>query len=228
MIILASAKTMKESNTEDCSIPIFEEKSKPIRNHFSNMDIEELAKYFKIKGKTLDATYNYYQNNIKGKVITSLDGQVFKKITSYDKEYVASNFFVLDTMYGILNGNDQIDLFRLDFNSKAIFDMSFYSYWKENVNNYIKSTKHKQLLILSSDEYTKLLDLENIDKQVFQIAFSEDIKSTVFKKQIRGMIANYCIENEITDYSKINNITIDNYKIICDDVVILIKPVVNE
>lgn len=223
MIILASAKTMKESNISDSSIPIFEEKSKLIRNHFSNMDIDQLALYFKIKGKTLDSTYNYYQHSIKGKVITSLDGQVFKKITSYNKDYVANNFYVLDTMYGILNGNDQIDLFRLDFNSKAIFDISFYNYWKEEVNNFIKCSKHKQLLILSSDEYTKLLQLDKLDKQVFEITFSEEIKSTVFKKQIRGMIANYCIENQITDYNELDNVMVDNYKLTCNNTIIHIE-----
>ncbi len=211
MILLASAKTMKQSDITDGTIPIFNEKSLQIRHKISKLSKEQLAKYFKIKGKTLDNTYSYYQTSIKGKVITSLDGAVFKQIENSNPDYVTSNLYVLDAMYGILNGNDIIDLFRLDFNLKSVLAQSYYYYWRDDVHNFISSSKHQQILLLTSDEYTKLLKLSKLDKQVYTVDFNKLIKSSVHKKQIRGMIANYCISNQILEYNSLNGVVIGDY-----------------
>lgn len=213
MIILASAKTMKESETINSSVPIFEDKSKKIREQIAKLSKEELATYFKIKGKTLDNTELYYSNPPQGKVVTSLDGAVFKQINCLDDKYIAKNLFVLDAMYGILNGNDKIDLFRLDFNTKSLLETSYYNYWKDDVYNFIENTNHKQLLILTSDEYTKLLKLDQLNKLIFTIEFDTAIKSTVFKKQCRGLIANYCIEHNIADYHQLDDVIIEDYRL---------------
>lgn len=213
MIVLASAKTMKPSDISNSTKPIFKAKSQLIRENIAKMSIEDKANYFKIKGKTLENTHNYFLEPKYGKVVNSLDGAVFKQITANDAQYIENNLFILDAMYGILNGNDQIELFRLDFNLKSVVDCSYYNYWKEDVNNFIETTNHKQLLILSSDEYTKLLDTSKLNKQIFELSFDKQIKSSVYKKQLRGKIANYCIENKINDYTKLDNIILDNYKI---------------
>ncbi len=211
MILLASAKTMKPSDITNATIPVFAAKSKIIRKSISALTEEELAKYFKIKGKTLDTTKQYYSNPPQGKVYTSLDGAVFKQVTATDESFIANNLFVLDAMYGILAGTDQIDLFRLDFNTKSLLDETYYNYWRNDVNSYIKEQSHNQLLLLTSDEYTKLLNKSEIDKQIFEIEFDPVIKSTVHKKQARGKIANYCIENKITDYTNLDNSVICEY-----------------
>lgn len=213
MIILASAKTMKESDTSGSSIPVFANKSLPIRNKIAELSKDELGKYFKIKGKTLDNTHIYYSNPPQGKVVTSLDGAVFKQINCLDDDYISKNLFVLDAMYGILNGNDQIDLFRLDFNTKSLLDSSYYNYWREDVNKYVTDTNHDQILLLTSEEYTKLLNKDSLDKEIFEIEFDPNIKSTVFKKQCRGKIANFCIENKIVDYRTLDNKLVEDYRL---------------
>ncbi len=213
MILLASAKTMKPSDTSGATKPIFEDKSQPIRESISRLDEQQLATYFKIKGKTLDTTNSYYSQSIHGKVYTSLDGAVFKQVTATDESYIKNYLFVLDAMYGILRGTDQIELFRLDFNTKSLLDKTYYNYWKEDVHNFIENSNHHQLLVLTSDEYTKLLKLKELNKQIFEIEFDSEIKSSVHKKQARGKIANYCIENNIEDYSKLDNKHIEEYKL---------------
>lgn len=213
MILLPSAKTMKPSDTSNATVPIFTDKADLIRDKISELSKEELGNYFKIKGKTLDNTHKYYVEPLQGKVVTSLDGAVFKQIEPSNDEYIEENLYVLDAMYGILNGNDKIDLFRLDFNLKSVLDTSYYNYWKEDVNNFIENQSHQQLLVLTSDEYTKLLKLDELNKQIFTLEFDEGIKSSVHKKQARGKIANYCIEHQIRDYSKLNNVEIEEYKI---------------
>lgn len=216
MIVLASAKTMKESDVANSSVPIFAAKSEKIRKKIGQMSKTELGTYFKIKGKTLDTTYKYYTEACRGKVITSLDGAVFKQITAYNDEYINENIFVLDAMYGILNGNDQINLFRLDFNLKSVVGTSYYNYWKEDVQNFIISTAHDQLLVLSSDEYTKLLNLQELVKEVFTLNFDNAIKSSVHKKQCRGKIANYCIVSKITNYNALDGLIIEEYALNID------------
>lgn len=223
MILLASAKTMKESNTDNCSIPVFNKESLIIRQSISKLSKDELASYFKISSKILDTTYNYYHKEYCGRVIDSLDGQVFKQITSTNIDYIKDNVYVLDALYGILNGNDKISLFRLDFNTTSLLEQTYYKYWFDKVNNFIKQSKHKQVLILSSDEYTKLLDLNHLNKEIYTLTFDSSIKSSVHKKQIRGLIANYCITNKIKDYKKLNNVNINEYKLSCKDNIINVK-----
>ncbi len=222
MILLASAKTMKSSDITDATKPIFNDKAKPIRESIANLDQEQLAAYFKIKGKTLDTTNSYYSQSIHGKVYTSLNGAVFKQITATDESYIENNLFVLDAMYGILRGTDLIELFRLDFNTKSLLDQTYYNYWKEDVHNFIENSDHKQILVLTSDEYTKLLKLKDLNKQIFEIEFNSNIKSSVHKKQARGKIANYCIENNIDDYFKLDNTQIAEYKLHLEGTKILI------
>lgn len=213
MILLASAKTMKPTSTANCTQPVYNQKAQVIRDEIGKMSYEQLATYFKIKGKTLDNTHKYYSQPLQGKVFTSLDGVVFKQIKALNDDYIGNNVYILDAMYGILNGNDKIDLFRLDFNTKSVVDTSYYNYWQEDVHNFIENTKHEQLLVLTSDEYTKLLNLQAIKKEIFQIAFTPEIKSSVHKKQVRGKIANYCINHQVEDYRLLNNIVIDEYTI---------------
>lgn len=213
MILLASAKTMKPTSTTNCTQPVYNQKAQVIRDEIGKMSYEQLAAYFKIKGKTLDNTHKYYSQPLQGKVVTSLDGVVFKQIKALNDDYIGNNVYILDAMYGILNGNDKIDLFRLDFNTKSVVDTSYYNYWQEDVHNFIENTKHEQLLVLTSDEYTKLLNLQAIKKEIFQIEFTPEIKSSVHKKQVRGKIANYCINHQVEDYHLLNNIVIDEYKI---------------
>ncbi len=217
MIILASAKTMNESSINNSSEPIFINKADLIRTKIQKLSKDELATYFKIKGKTLETTYNFYQNDSYGKVIPSLNGAVFKEIKDYDYNYISKNIYILDAMYGILNGNDKIKLFRLDFNTKSLLDSSYYNYWKDDVIHFINSSSHEQLLVLTSEEYTKLIDLNVIEKQIFKLEFSSEIKSSVHKKQIRGKIANCCMNNNITDYNELANVVLDDYQIIIEN-----------
>lgn len=225
MIVLASAKTMNESTMENTTIPKFQNKANIIRESIKDLDKQELSAYFKIKGKTLETTFNYYHSEIKGRTISSLAGAVFKEIKADDNDYIGANVFVLDAMYGVLNGNDCIDLYRLDFNTKSLIDLSYYQYWKADVNEFINNHSSNQLLILSSDEYTKLLELNTIEKEIFTIQFDNEITSSVHKKQIRGKITNYCIKNKIFDYKLLDNITIDQYicSLSCDNVILVSK-----
>lgn len=213
MILLASAKTMKASNTENCTLPVFASKSQVLRSQLSQLDYNQLGAYYKIKGKTLETTYNYYSQPVSGKVITSLDGVAFKQIQATNDDYIKNNVFVIDAMYGILNGNDQIELFRLDFNLKSIIDQTYYNYWRDDISNFIEETNHQQLLVLTSEEYTKVLNLDQINKRIFQVGFDSKIKSSVHKKQARGKIANYCIANNLQDYRLLDNVVIDQYTI---------------
>lgn len=225
MILLASAKTMKPVVMNNPTKPIFSEKSEIIRNQIAQLDKLELADYFKIKGKTLDQTYEYYQNPIDGQVLSSLDGQVFKQIKLSNPQYVEQNIFILDAMYGILNGNDQIKLFRLDFNLRSLLPVSYYNFWKEDVNKFISQTSHSQILNLASNEYTKLLQPQIINKQIIEIEFDKTITSSVHKKQCRGKIANYCITHNVTDYKQLNNLLIEDYRLSFknDDLIIISK-----
>lgn len=210
MIVLASAKTMVASEAGK-SLPVFLNKSQIIRCELKKLDTDQLSSYFKIKNKTLETTKKYYQQSIVGNVLDSLNGVAFREIYARDSAYITENVFILDALYGILNGNDTIDLYRLDFNCRSLLDQSYYQYWKDDVTSFINKYNCDQLLILSSDEYTKVIDLPRLNKQIFTICFTKTVTNSTLKKQLRGKICNYCIEHKIKDYTALNGCEIDSF-----------------
>ncbi len=213
MILLASAKTMRQTEVLGAGEAPFLKQSKAIREQFKLMSKEQIGQYFKIKNKTLDTTYNYYQTSQSGIVIKSLQGQVMKQITADNPDFIKKHVYVLDAMYGILNGYDQIELFRLDFTCKTILEVSYYNYWQKEVNHYIEKHQDKAILLLTSEEYSKLIDSQMISKDIYTLAFEKEIKSSVHRKQVRGKICNYCIAHQITDYRQLDGVKIDEYQL---------------
>lgn len=222
MIVLASAKTMKPSKAGK-QLPVFLNQSMILRKQLKKKSKEQLSTYFNIKGKTLDNTYYYFQEKVVGNVLDSLNGVVFREISARNHNYIQNNVFIIDALYGLLNGNDQIELYRLDFNCKSLVDVSLYKYWTEHVNYFVKNHPSTQLLVLSSNEYTKLLNIKSFNKDIFTIDFDKSIKSSTEKKQVRGKICNYCILNQIEDYTLLNQIEIENYYLILLENRIVIK-----
>ena len=62
------------------------------------------------------------------------------------------------------------------------------------------------ILLLTSNEYTKMIDLKKITKNVFQVQAKSH---SVNLKKMRGMILNYCSVNNINDYQLLEKVDND-------------------
>lgn len=198
MIIFSPTKTMKESPSNE--VNSFSEKTNVLANEIKNYTAEELSKKLKVKNKTLDITYNYYQEfgNNYSKAYQTYDGVSFKQIKCDNEQYIQSNVYIISALYGLISGCELISKYRLDMSYPGL-----YKYWKEDVNYEINKLEHSSILNLASNEFSKIVAT---DKIMYHITFiSEDKISTYETKLLRGHILNYCIENSITNYSELTN-----------------------
>jgi cytoplasmic iron level regulating protein YaaA (DUF328/UPF0246 family) len=205
MIVFSPTKMMNNCNETVETTYLFNDQVNYLVNNINQLDIDSMGKMFKIKGKTLDTTYSYYQNfnNYHARAIDIYNGISFKQIEKYNENYVKDHVYILSTLYGISNGLDYISPYRLDFTITKVIDQNLYQYWKEHVNAFIKAKK-TPLLNLASNEYAKMLSDE---LEIYEVDFTcSDKLTSVDLKKLRGHILNYCILNQIKDYKKLTEL----------------------
>ena len=160
----------------------------------------------------------------------AFDGAVYRGIASesFDKkdlEFAQSNLRILSGLYGIIRPLDMIKEYRLEMGTKIKFKTyrNLYNYWEDKLTKFIleeieKSYGDKVLINIASNEYSKVLDLKEINKvyKVINVEFKEK-KGEEYKvvgtyaKKARGLLVNYIIKNKITNVEDIKLFDKDNY-----------------
>ena len=204
MILFSATKTMNIGDKQEVNLSF---KTRELLTIIKSLDIESLATTFKIKGETLNKTYNYYENFPLStlKAIDAYDGISYKQIDNKDTEYIKKNVKILSAFYGLTSSCNLIANYRLDFTTRGLFDFSLYEYWREDVTSKLIEMDC-DILLLTSNEYTKMIDLKKITKNVFQVQAKSH---SVNLKKMRGMILNYCSVNNINDYQLLEKVDND-------------------
>lgn len=215
MIVFTPTKTMKPTTKEHLGTELSDRtKSTKIRNKLQSYDKESLATLLKIKNKTLDTTYEYYQQTYHAvPAIKLYDGISFKQIKTYNYDYIKNNVAIISALYGSIRGTDLIQPYRLDFLTKKFMEENLYQYWREDILQFIEQNQVRVILNLASNEYIKAVKQLKLDLPIIDVEFTNKQSSTNMKKY-RGMILEYCIANEVIDYSNLVGATIENLKIL--------------
>lgn len=230
-IIFSPSKEMRDSEILSLSsFPLyFKEKNQEILKKLQNFSKEEIAEIMKIKGKLLDETFENIRNFDSLKKISAFslyNGVSFKnlELEKYDKsniEYADNTLLILSAFYGILHPSNFVKKYRLDMTMK-IDSSSLYSFWNNDVTNYIINLLHKDsdkiLINLASGEYSKMLERKNFPYRIIDIDFKENKNGkfqsiSSFAKQGRGSMLNYLIKNKINDAEKIKEFSELGYSI---------------
>lgn len=211
MIVISAAKTMNESfeqKMDHCH------KVDALVKQINSYTKPELGLKMKIKNKTLDATFEYYNSfgSTQQKALNLYNGLVFKQLSCTNETYVQEHVFILSALYGLINGADNISPYRLDFTMNKLLNLNLYDYWQEEVVAKINANSDKQLLNLASNEYFKLVDLEKVTKEIFTIQPVGKLNSTQLKK-LRGQLLNFCIEQSITDYNQLRDFNSELFRV---------------
>lgn len=209
MIIFNSSKTMNScTNKSKVKLSV---KSSEILKYLEVMSQDEVSNFFKIKNKTLLKTYDYYKtfNQNSNYAIELYDGISFKQITSRSN---LKNLFIISAFYGLINSKEQICNYRLDFTKKVV-DINLYNHWQDYNTNLINQSNFEQVLNACSKEYENAIDINKINKKVFNLVFDNDNFNSVDLKKCRGQIVNFCLENNIIDYNDLINFKSDFYKV---------------
>lgn len=214
MVLISPSKTMDTNNLSNHKITTCNLKTtKEIVKVFANMDKDTLANTLTIKGKTLDAAYNYYQSwgdNTK-KALQLYTGVSFSQINYQHPDYIKDHIYILSALYGLVNGEDYIAPYRLDFLYKNLSELKLYDIWKPLITKAINKINPSYIIDACSQEFSKLLDGNNINANIYQLnIISETKPSSVLLKQVRGQLVNSAIELKITKIKDFSKIKIDN------------------
>ena len=137
-----------------------------------------------------------------GEAFKSLDAKSFSK--SNWKQAQAS-LRILSGFYGVLKPTDSVLPYRLMVGTpyKTKSGKTLYSYWSDAVTKNLESeiSPNGYLLNLASDEYFKLIDTKNFNREIIQFKFlqlkGKELKNVpTFSKQARGSMARFIIETQ--------------------------------
>ncbi|WP_114636956.1 peroxide stress protein YaaA [Polynucleobacter necessarius] len=178
-------------------------------------------------GQYRDWSKKFTDENSKP-AIYAFDGGVYdgfdvKTLNSKSLEFAQNHIRILSGLYGALRPLDLMQAYRLEMGTafQNARGKDLYAFWGSRVTKSIKEVLEQQkkpvLLNLTSEEYFKVLQPEELDCPVISPVF-QDAKDGKYKiisfyaKRARGLMARFVVENRITDPADLKGFNLDGYK----------------
>lgn len=238
LIIMSPTKTFREieeGKTFISSKLSFKEEIEELVTLLQGYTIEGLGKLMKTSDSISEVNYKRYQyfNEEVFKAYPAIlyfYGEAFKSLeantlSEAHLEFAEKHLRILSGLYGSLAPLDVIKEYRLEMGSKILNSRGkdLYSYWKEKLTKHIMkelevTTGDKVLLNVASEEYSKVLNLKEVEEvySVINIIFKEKREEGykvvgTYAKKARGKLIRYVLENEINQVERIKEFNIDGY-----------------
>lgn len=238
LMILSPAKTFKQQKGRELKSykPLrFSEDTSLLVENLQSYKVEDLMSNMSVSDKLAQLNYERYQSfNETGatgeEAIYYFYGEAYKGVDAITLSKEAEVFMeghlrILSGLYGILQPLDIIQAYRLEMGSRwfQVEQKSLYEFWQSKLTKHIIETLEqvegeKVLLDLASEEYSKVLDLEQIKMQypVVQISFREYKQGTykivgMYAKKARGMMVRHICESQIKTLEEIKAFDKEGY-----------------
>lgn len=236
--IISPATTMNfDINTNfKSSTPFFESEVKYLISILKKLTRDEISALMNLSNDLTNLNFDRYQKlgTESSKYLQALlafDGQVFNciKVNEFDEsdfEFANAHLRILSGLYGVLKPLDMIQSYRLEMKAKLKNEQGndLYKFWKEKITDYVynelNNQENKTLLNLSSNEYSKAINLKKLSKdfQVVNVEFKDFKESSntykvigIYSKKARGHLTSYIIKNKIDSIEGIKNFNYDGY-----------------
>ena len=235
-ILISPAKSINEKaiKSSDSTIPMFQNEAQKIVKNLRKLKVDDLMQLMSISEDLAQLNWNRYKNWKKSdseseELISAgfaFSGEVYRgldlaSLNSEELEIASKNLRILSGMYGILKPNDLIYPYRLEMGTRLspIEDQkNLYEFWKDKIAKTLKKELEKEELIinLSSNEYFKAIDIQQIKNRIITPIFKEFKNGNfsivmMYAKHARGAMARYLIQNVITDIEELKLYNIDGY-----------------
>ena len=235
MIIISPAKTL------DWTTPIpkginnsstrFDTHTQELIHILKKFSSEKIATFMNISEKLAQKNYDRYQNwqelpvrpaiySFKGDVYNSFDinNSTLKTINKAQEK-----LRILSGLYGLIRPLDGIKPYRLEMgkNLEVHEYKNLYQFWSTKITKLlqkdIKDSNSKLLINLASNEYSKVIQLNNLGVDVVTPIFQDFKKDqykiiSFFAKKARGAMARFIIDNDIQTIDHLKNFSWEGYK----------------
>ncbi|MGL1903245.1 MAG: peroxide stress protein YaaA [Fibrobacterales bacterium] len=234
IVLLSPAKKMKIKHalTKQYRAPQFLKESEEINEFLLEWNEPHLKKVMAISDALAESTINMIAHWDKKhtahnstEALLAFAGHVFESMDPHsfnDSEliYADKTIRILSGFYGMLKPLDLMKHYRFELGYRTPLGESKnpYHYWKERVTKQLSTelSGDKTILNLASDEYSKVIDFENLDATVITPIFL-DLKNgtlktvSVYAKAARGKMARYIVKNKITAPTDLKSYSVDGY-----------------
>ena len=130
---------------------------------------------------------------------------------------------ILSGLYGVLRPLDAIQPYRLEMGSrlKTRRGGNLYAYWGDRLSKSLNATAEEvgatALVNCASQEYfgavdLKVLKLDVITPQFFEIKNGQSKMISFFAKKARGAMARYIVDNRVTDVAGLKGFDLGGYR----------------
>lgn len=233
IILLSPSKSMAPKTTNDVSatLPDFLDKSRILVDVARAYTIEELQAFMGISSKLAALNHQRFSEwsipftpdnatpaalTFTGDVYDGLEAHTLdKKALAFAQEHIR----ILSGLYGLLRPLDLIQPYRLEMGRPLKTDETpnLYAFWKNTLTEVINALPGEYLINLASQEYFKVLDKKKIKKQIISPIFKDEKNGTFkiisfYAKKARGLMARYCIENQVKHATDLHTFNTNGYR----------------
>lgn len=230
LTLIAESKTMTSREQEICPeeyrdhTPLFEKEADSIVKYLSAFDTIQISKSISISpALAMKAAHMFYEfpNKSTGcSALKAFTGEVFRgiDIPSLGEEalkYSNNHVLIISSLYGLLNPQDIIKPYRLDFNADCSPDGGKLSkFWKSKLTiafvKHLKNIGETEVLDLLPGEAAKCLDWKII--KAFAKVMKADFKTIGDEgnlktphsgklKELRGKMVRTILDQKINDFN---------------------------
>jgi len=212
--------------------PQFLQQSQLLINILQDKDSFEVSALMKLSMKLADLNTARFQqwhtpftaSNAKQALFT-FAGDVYQgldaaSLSADDINFAQDHLRMLSGLYGLLKPLDLMQAYRLEMGTKLSNPKgnNLYDFWGTSITDQLNQELGNggTLINLASNEYSKVIQMKNIQGKVITPTFKENKDGNykiigIFAKKARGLMSRYIIQNRITDAEDIKAFDIDGY-----------------
>ncbi|MGB0837192.1 MAG: peroxide stress protein YaaA [Flavobacteriaceae bacterium] len=235
-IIISPAKSLdfeREIPNFSFEHPLYLEQSAKIMKPLKRIKPKKLGELMKISDKLSELNWERnqdweldYSASSSRPAVYAFTGDVYQGIdvdhlSQEQVGYLQENLNILSGLYGMLRPLDFILPYRLEMGTKLPVGKAknLYGFWKPILTPAMNDAFTEEgdfLLNLASNEYSKALDLKNMNVPVITPQF-QDYKDgklkmiSFFAKKARGLMVRYCALNKVSTIDQIKQFDLDGY-----------------
>lgn len=237
-IVLSPAKKLDfetKISVRPSKSTLFPEETDRLAQILAKKSKAQLAQLMKLSPNLSELNYDRYQNLAKNSdsietrpAVRALNGDTYIGLAAVqwsneNLTYAQKHLGILSGLYGLLRPKDPMSPYRLEMGTalKNSEGKDLYQFWGDKItkalNKLIKASKSEVLVHLASNEYFKSINQKLLTVPVFtpQFKILKDgkLKSPgMMAKRARGMMANYIIQNELTEVKQLKKFKVDGYR----------------
>ena len=219
IILLSPAKTFSKTKTISNQVPYFQNDAISLVKSLKKKKVKDFMESMKISESLALHVKDYYDNFGKDQLsaIHTYDGQAFKGFDILSAspnliQKINNQLYILSGLYGMIKPLDAVSYYRLDIKDTIVKNL--YPFWRKRISSYLNQYHKNELIInLASSEYSRVLpkDIHMVTIDFLQIQNGKYKSISMFVKKMRGMMARYLIEHDLSDIELMKNIELDGY-----------------